>query len=245
MHGATKMQHYMKKFGSAMNFYGGPGEASHKSFVKAPGFKTQRRMREFAVQTAKQYYNLMMVQHASSYVHVGKDNDYSVEMESGDEDDNESIKLRGHYRIPVSQEVLDELEKQHQNKKVNKYGLHHDFIRILQREYEYMYDKDDDEDSMAPDELHGHTNMTISLDDGRTCIFRAHPNLHGRPWYDWALVEYAVQEKDRGNEHMTMQYYPSKILGFVTIHGRRKVAVQSAHEPMDWEHLILSLCVRS
>ncbi len=69
MHGATKMQHYMKRFGSAMNFYGGTGEASHKCFVKAPGFKTQRRMREFAVQTAKQYYNLMMVQHATSYVH--------------------------------------------------------------------------------------------------------------------------------------------------------------------------------
>ena len=27
-------------FGSAINFYGGPGEASHKSFVKAPGKKT-------------------------------------------------------------------------------------------------------------------------------------------------------------------------------------------------------------
>lgn len=244
MHGATKMQHYMKKFGSAMNFYGGPGEASHKCFVKAPGFKTQRRMREFAVQTAKQYYNLMMVQHASSYVDVGKVNDDLVEMESGDEEDNESIKLRGNYQITVSQEILDELEKEHHNKKVNKYGLHHDFIRILQREYEYMYDKDDDEDSMAPDELQGHTLMTISLDDGRTCTFRAHPNLHGRPWYDWALVEYAMQEKDTGNDHATMQYYPSKILGFVTVHGRRKVAVQSAHEPMDWEHLENSFFVR-
>jgi hypothetical protein len=244
MHGATKMQHYIKKFGSAMNFYGGPGEASHKCFVKAPGFKTQRRMREFAVQTAKQYYNLMMVQHASSYVDVGKVNDDLVEMESGDEEDNESIKLRGNYQITVSQEILDELEKEHHDKKVNKYGLHHDFIRILQREYEYMYDKDDDEDSMAPDELQGHTLMTISLDDGRTCIFRAHPNLHGRPWYDWALVEYAMQEKDTGNDHATMQYYPSKILGFVTIHGRRKVAVQSAHEPMDWEHLENSFFVR-
>ena len=48
-------------FGSAINIYGGPGEASHKSFVKAPGLKTQRRMCEFAKQTVGQYYNIMMV----------------------------------------------------------------------------------------------------------------------------------------------------------------------------------------
>jgi hypothetical protein len=29
MHGMTKMQEFMKLFGSAMNFYGGPGEAAH------------------------------------------------------------------------------------------------------------------------------------------------------------------------------------------------------------------------
>ncbi len=51
----------------------------------------------------------MMVQHTSSYVQVGKVNDDFVEMESEDEDDNESIMLRGHYPIPDSQEILDEL----------------------------------------------------------------------------------------------------------------------------------------
>ncbi len=159
-------------------------------------------------------------------------------IESGDdEDNNENIKLSGHYSIPVSEDILDELEKQHKNKKVNTCGLNHDFIRILQREYQYMYDEDNDEDSKEPCELHGHTNMTIRLDDGRTCMFHAHPNLHGHPWYDWALVEYIMQEEDGGNENVTTQYYPSKILGFVTVHGTRKVAVQSAHDPMDWEDI--------
>ena len=38
MHALTKIVDYMCEFGSAMNFYSGPGEASHKSFVKkAPG----------------------------------------------------------------------------------------------------------------------------------------------------------------------------------------------------------------
>ena len=53
MHGLTKVQYYMCLYGSAINFYGGPGEASHKSFVKAPGARTQRRVGEFATQTAE------------------------------------------------------------------------------------------------------------------------------------------------------------------------------------------------
>ncbi len=33
MHGMTKFQPYMKRYGSAISFYGGPGEAAHKFFV--------------------------------------------------------------------------------------------------------------------------------------------------------------------------------------------------------------------
>jgi hypothetical protein len=40
MHGMTKFQSYIKKYGSAMNFYGGTGESAHKFFVEAPGQKT-------------------------------------------------------------------------------------------------------------------------------------------------------------------------------------------------------------
>jgi hypothetical protein len=39
MHGITKMQSYIKLFGSSINFYGGPGEAAHKTFVKSAGQK--------------------------------------------------------------------------------------------------------------------------------------------------------------------------------------------------------------
>jgi hypothetical protein len=34
MHGITKMQEYMKLFGSGINFYGGPGESAHKYLLK-------------------------------------------------------------------------------------------------------------------------------------------------------------------------------------------------------------------
>ncbi len=35
MHGIAKMQSYIKLFDSGINFYGGPGEASHKTFLKS------------------------------------------------------------------------------------------------------------------------------------------------------------------------------------------------------------------
>ena len=68
MHALSKIVDYICKFGSAINFYSGPGEASHKSFVKAPGWKTQRQISEFASQTASQYYNIMAIKKACRFV---------------------------------------------------------------------------------------------------------------------------------------------------------------------------------
>ncbi len=68
MHGMTKMQSYIKLFGSGMNFYGGPGKAAHKIFVKLAGQKTQRRVCKFAQQTAHQYYNMMLSTHAVQHI---------------------------------------------------------------------------------------------------------------------------------------------------------------------------------
>ena len=38
------MQTYIKLLGGGLNFFGGPGEAVHKIFVKAAGQKTQQRL---------------------------------------------------------------------------------------------------------------------------------------------------------------------------------------------------------
>ena len=64
MHGMTKLQTYINWYGSAMNFYGRTGESAHKSLVKAPGLKTQRRVSKFAIQMANQYYDVMVTQRA-------------------------------------------------------------------------------------------------------------------------------------------------------------------------------------
>ena len=46
-HGMAKMQSYMRLFGYAINFYGGPGESAHNFFAKGTGDNTQRQVSEF------------------------------------------------------------------------------------------------------------------------------------------------------------------------------------------------------
>jgi len=60
-HGLAKILDYIRLFGSAINFFGGPGESHHKYFVKAPGDNTQRRVSEFAKQIANRIYESMNV----------------------------------------------------------------------------------------------------------------------------------------------------------------------------------------
>ncbi len=60
MHGMTKMQEYMKLFGSGINFYCGPGESAHKQFIKIAGRRTQRRVSQFTQHTALQYHDMLV-----------------------------------------------------------------------------------------------------------------------------------------------------------------------------------------
>jgi hypothetical protein len=105
MHGITKMQSYIKCFGSGMNFYGGPGEAAHTTFVKSAGNKTQRRVCKFSQKTAHQYYNYMLSTHAIQhlayvsicFIQSGTENLARQLGKDTDEEDNVHIKLPGKY----------------------------------------------------------------------------------------------------------------------------------------------------
>ncbi len=108
----------MKIFGSGMNFYGGPGEAAHKIFVKLAGQKTQRRFSKFAQQTAHQYYNMMLSTHAVH--HAREDSNHLIQAETEhvsrqqdtdtDGEDNVSIHLSGQYEFEVTHEVLEKVD---------------------------------------------------------------------------------------------------------------------------------------
>ena len=101
-----------------MNFYGGPGEAGHKTFVKSAGQKTQRTVGKFAQQTAHQYYNYMLSMHAiqhlayvsSCLIQSGTEDLARQPDEDTDEEDNVHIKLSGKYELKVTPEIIEKME---------------------------------------------------------------------------------------------------------------------------------------
>ncbi len=114
----TKMQSYIKLFGSGMNFYGRPGEAAHKIFVKSARQKTQRRVRKFAQQTAHQYYNMMLSTHAVQHaredanrlIQAGTEHISTQQDTDTDGEDIVAIHLSGQYEFEVAYEVLEKID---------------------------------------------------------------------------------------------------------------------------------------
>ena len=207
MHGMTKMQDYMLRFGCAINFFGGPGESSHKQFVKAPGMKTQRRVCEFAVQTAKQFHHTMVTQHAMTTI---TDNIRSLDM---DMPRNETI-TEGRYVIDLSEESWEE-----------KWScLHEDLIQFYAQHVRTICRNAQSVDM----KIIGYTRATIVDGEGDQTIFYAHPNYRGSSWYDWAFVHFVEKDQE--------VHYPSKILGFVDAgEGRIDAVVQCSLRPLNWE----------
>ncbi len=152
MHGMTKFQPFMKRYGSAINFYGGPGEAAHKYFVKAPGQKTQSRVSKFAVQTANQCCDIMVTKHAMSS--IGMEMERIVIQRNKDDIDCSDIvtdsdkifvEFSGKYSLVVRNHIL-ECMKRNENiyvswsfdkkniKKDNvRFCLNEDLVRVLVR----------------------------------------------------------------------------------------------------------------
>ena len=214
MHGMTKMQSYMLLFGSGMNFYGGPGESSHKQFVKAPGLKTQRRVSEFAVQTAKQYHNVMITRHALTCIKA-RTTDTEID-ESTEEGRGNGTVMEGKYEINTSDTSWEE----------NWSHLHDDLLQYYCRNKTTLCRKSGPGGGTT---ITGYTRGRHIDDDGDHTIFYAHPNYRGSPWYDWAYVHFV----ERGEE----VYYLSKILGFVQLENSVEAVIQCSVRPMNWETL--------
>jgi len=196
MHGMTKMQSYIKRFGSGMNFYGGLGEAAHKTFVKSVGQKTQRRVGKFSQQTAHQYYNYIMPTHAvrhlayvsSCFIQSGTKDLARQPDEDIDKEDNVHIKLSGKYELEVTPEMIDKMETNQtinivwltgKAKKMNssKYKLKKELVQCLVRK---MNDSTENITMIV-----GHTRaiVTSSITNERS-IFYSHLCYKGEPWYN-------------------------------------------------------------
>jgi hypothetical protein len=107
----------MTRYGSAINFYGGPGEAAHKFFVKAPGQKTQRHVSEYAVQTANQCYEIMVTKNAMGSIGMEMDQAVvqrkNIDIDPSDivtELDDLSVTFRGRYKLVVTNDILKSMK---------------------------------------------------------------------------------------------------------------------------------------
>jgi hypothetical protein len=115
MHGMTKFQSHIEKYGSTMIFFGGPGESAHKFFVKAPGQKTQRPVSECAIQTANQYYDIMVTRHALISVEIYENivteshldqHQFNDSLRNADE---VSVEFSGKYSLVVTKETIESM----------------------------------------------------------------------------------------------------------------------------------------
>ncbi len=102
-----------------------------------------------------------------------------------------------------------------------KYNLNKDLVKVLHRRL----------CSSIGTTVTGFTKATIKSTSGECTQFHAHPCFQGDQWYDWALVHF--QEMNNQGEQME-NHYPSKMLGFISIEGKRDAVVQCSVKPLLW-----------
>jgi len=256
-HGMTKMQYYMCLFGSGMNFFGGPGESHHKTFMKAPGKNTQRRVGEFAKQVSIRVYESMLIDIAKSCVDNYEDEEYEevggsaeIGLVLNKNDGEPSIQLVGSYVLTV-ESVTEDSErvgvwdgtnsvkwgKNDKFKRGRKFDLHPDLLRVLYREVKRR-------GVSLPALITGYTEMTMTDLDGEKDQFYAHPNFNGAPWYDWCYVHFEIPTPEE-TEKTKEEWYLAKILGFVGIRDNERdpdstqhyAVVRTSAKPVSWDKL--------
>ena len=230
LHGLTKVQYYMCLFGIAINFYGGPGEASHKSFVKAPGTKTQRRVGEFATQTAEQYYTIMAVDKITRFVDVRLPN-----QKVQDENILDSCEKRGttgasgKYFLDLFQDGTHAVRSI--SKEITTGGIDNNLLQVFRR----MSLEQNECNGEDPYRVTGYTHANVVTNDGENILYNAHPSYHGAAWYDWAYVHYDIEEADG---QRVQKFYPSKILGFMkSEEDSISAIIQYSIEDVPWDRL--------
>ena len=170
-----------------MNFYSGPGEASHKQFVKAPGMKTQRRVAEFASQTAGQYYSIMAIAKATRFVDIRSTRERAREEQNEQSTRNmneTAYSVVGEYIVhihPTNEMIKVKCTKK--NKHIEKRGLDSTLVEVIKR---YAREQ-------GRNQIIGYTRATIYDSDGEVHKYNAHPFYHGAEWYDWTYVCYSIE----------------------------------------------------
>lgn len=242
MHAMTKFMFYIQRYGSAMNFFGGPGESAHKFFVKSPSLKTQRRVNEFARQTANQYYDIMVTEYALRSIEQSLEQPFSLLLPNDqtiDNSDNVTVTLSGKYSLIVTNAILQSMQdgnriyvnwhsdRQDIKKNDNRYGLDSQLVNFILRKLSSMPASAFDNGFC----LEGYTRITTKSHKGGKIILYAHPFYLGKEWYDWVYVHF---EEFNATGDTVENYYPARILGFVKLNKDIEAVVHCSEKPLTW-----------
>jgi hypothetical protein len=229
-----------------MNFYGGTGESAHKQFLKAPGQKTQRRVSEFASQTALQFYDILVTNHALRSIPTS---DNSMEARSNSDQqctltdgDDVFVELKGKYNLQIMNDVLELMMNasdievdwhSDKNRKRNNtlYCIDKELVKVILNE---MRKKNITPGLGEEISIEGYTQATTTTKHENQVFFYAHPYFQGRKWYDWAYVHF---EEITASGVSVETYYPSKILGFIKMSGSPEAVIQCSEKPLIWSDL--------
>ncbi len=138
------------RFGSGINFYGGPGESAHKQFIKIPGQRTQQRVTEFAQQTALQYYNMLVSSYAAHDCQIksnlNKQSGYTnTDFNTTEPKGDVVIEMSGKYDFKGTHESIEMMEAESKiivnwsydvqilKGSCDKYNLNKDYVHVLHR----------------------------------------------------------------------------------------------------------------
>jgi hypothetical protein len=163
-----------------------------------------------------------------------------------DGEDNVVINLSGQYEFEVTQEVLEKIDMDDTIDIVWLTGTakkNNDRKFKLKRELLHCISRKIRESQEEITEIIGHTRAIVtSPATYNWSIFYAHPCYKGEKWYDWAMVHF---EETNNLGDKVEQYYPSRLLGFITTNGRHKAVIQCSINPIDWEDLQCNFIVET
>ena len=197
-HALSKFLRYMKLYGSAKNFNGGPGETNHIKFVKKPAQNTQRRPSSFTSQVATRTFETTMIETAYATI---RDDVGDFDLESDDEEDE--ITTEGRYSIhfdaptnlrkPYDRNFSVTWDDSNKNKlchHVNKEMMGTISRNMADAGYKGQF------------KIRGFTCAKIKHDDGKL-LLRCSPTYRGYQWYDFCMINYNLNNQS-----------PAKIIGF-------------------------------
>jgi hypothetical protein len=107
----------------------------------------------------------------------------------------------------------------------SKYKLKKDLVKCLVRRI--------NESTKKNTMIVGHTRAIVtSPNTNERSIYYSHPCYKGEPWYDWAMGHF---EEPNNLGEIVQNYYPSRLLGFITTNHTQEAVIQCSVNPIQWD----------